>query len=209
MIWYQYLSLGALAVFLIAMLWHFIRLIKEGKPKDLSTKSGNLPKAEVYAYTIAMMPNHKESAYLHLPSFTAGIFFHIGIFLSILLFFLFFFISPTLFPQWLQMVLALCIGICGLCGFGLFIKRMIVKKMRELSHLDDFLSNFFTTLFQFFTAIYLIAGSFAPIYYILVTILLLYIPMGKLKHMLYFFAARFHLGYFYGWRNSWPPQKNY
>ena len=31
--------------------------------------------------------------------------------------------------------------------------------------------------------------------------------VGKLKHVVYFFAARYHLGFFYGWRNVWPPHK--
>jgi hypothetical protein len=29
-------------------------------------------------------------------------------------------------------------------------------------------------------------------------------PLGKLRHVVYYFAARYHLGFFYGWRNVWP-----
>jgi hypothetical protein len=36
---------------------------------------------------------------------------------------------------------------------------------------------------------------------------MLYIPAGKLRHTVYFFAARYHLGYFFGWRGVWPPGK--
>jgi len=44
-------------------------------------------------------------------------------------------------------------------------------------------------------------------YNITATILFLYLPFGKLKHVVYYFAARYHLGFFYGWRNTWPPRK--
>ncbi|MBP5412833.1 MAG: hypothetical protein J6Y47_06245 [Bacteroidales bacterium] len=207
MYWYQYLSLAALVLFAAVMLWHFLRLIREGNPKDFSKKTGNLAKAEAYAYTTAMMPNHKETAYLHIPTFTAGALFHLGTFLSILLFVVFFFISPDLFPLWLVYVLNACLLISASCGIGLLIKRIVVKKMRNLSHLDDYLSNFLTTLFQLFTIIYLMLPHvFASVYYIEVSILLLYMPVGKLRHVLYFFAARYHLGRFYGWRNVWPPK---
>lgn len=206
--WYQYLSLGALVVFAAVMLWHFFRLIRLGNPKDYSQKSGNVAKAEAYAYTGAMLPTNKETAYLHIPTFAAGAIFHIGTFISILLFILFFFIQPAVFPIILSRLLALCILVCAACGFGLFIKRMVVRKMRNLSHVDDYLSNFLTTLFQLFTVLYLLLGFImAPAYYIMVTVLLLYMPVGKLRHVLYFFAARYHLGLFYGWRNVWPPKK--
>lgn len=208
MIWYQYLSLACLIVCFVACLWHFIRLIRLGKPKDLSKKSGNIAKAEIYSYTGAMMPNKKESAYLHIPSFTLGIFFHIGTLIGILLFILSFFFIPEVVPCWLTTILSIILLVGAISGLSLLIKRIIVKKMRELSNADDFLSNFLTTLFQAISLIYLVIGSnFATPYYLVVSLLLLYIPVGKLRHVIYFFAARYHLGFFYGWRNSWPPQK--
>jgi hypothetical protein len=44
-------------------------------------------------------------------------------------------------------------------------------------------------------------------YYLTYSLLMLYIPIGKLRHTVYFFAARYHLGYFFGWRGVWPPAK--
>ena len=211
--WYHYMALGCLAACIFACLWHFFRLVRLGKPKDLSQKSGNIAKAEAYSYTMAMLPNQKESAYLHIPTFTAGIFFHVGISISLVLFIFFFFADTELFRQWLAlailmllMLLMLLLGV--LSGFILFLKRMFSPKMRVLSTLDDFLSNFLTTLFQLATGFYLIFGDlFAVYYYMSASILLLYLPVGKLRHAIYFFAARYQLGFFYGWRNSWPPKK--
>ena len=211
--WYQYLSLGCVLVCVGACLWHFFRLIRLGKPKDLSKKSGNIARAELYSYTEAMLPANKESAYLHIPTFTAGIFFHIGTFIALLLFVVFFFVDPLFFREYLVLailVLLLSLGLIAgaVCGFSLFLKRIFSKKLRELSNIDDFLSNLLTTVLQVFTALYLIFGNdFSLCYYLSASILLLYLPVGKLRHVVYFFAARYHLGFFYGWRNSWPPQK--
>lgn len=210
---YQYIALACLTICFFACLWHFIRLVRLGKPKDLSQKSGSVARAGIYSYTTAMLPNQKESAYLHIPTFTTGVLFHIGIFISLVLFVVFFFAGTELFRQWLILAILMLLMLIGLAlgalsGFILFLKRMFSKKLRALSTIDDYLSNFLTTLFQIFTGFYLIFGDmFATYYYIVASILLLYIPVGKLRHVVYFFAARYQLGFFYGWRNSWPPKK--
>ena len=214
MYWYQYMALACMGICIIACFWHFFRLIRLGKPKDLSQKSGNLAKAEIYSYTTAMLPNKKESAYLHIPTFTAGMLFHIGTFVSLLLFVLFLFVDLDFFREYLPLAVLLLLLLVGLvvsslCGFGLLLKRIFSNKLRALSSLDDYLSSFLTILFQVFTGFYLVFGDFAAIpYYISASILLLYLPVGKLRHAVYFFAARYQLGWFYGWRNSWPPSSS-
>ncbi|MDR1459742.1 MAG: hypothetical protein LBI60_05980 [Bacteroidales bacterium] len=213
MYWYQYLSLAALFICLSVCVWHFFRLIRLGKPKDLSQKSGSVIRAEAYSYTLAMLPAQKESAYLHVPTYIAGILFHIGTFISLFLFFVFFFVNPLLFREWLILAIAvilisLFLIISAACGLFLFFKRLFLKKIRTLSTLDDYLSNLLTTSLQLVTMFYLMFPNVvAIIYYLLTSILLLYLPVGKLRHVVYFFAARYQLGFFYGWRNSWPPKK--
>ncbi|MDR0364253.1 MAG: hypothetical protein LBH92_04465 [Bacteroidales bacterium] len=167
-----------------------------------------MTRAEIYSYTLAMMPNNKESAYLHIPAFTSGIFLHIGTFLSIALFVVFFFVDPKIFPEWLTWTCVVILLVSAISGLSLLIKRMVSGKLRDLSNVDDFISNLLTTLFHIVTIFYLIFAYQAAIYYYIeVSLLLLYLPVGKLRHVIYFFAARYHLGFFYGWRNTWPPQK--
>ena len=206
--WYHWLSLGAVAVCAIVLFAHFIRLIRLGKPKDFSQKSGNVSQAIAYSATKAMV-DHKESAFLHLPTYFAGIVYHIGTFVSLLLF-VFFLINTALnlvLPSWLGWILMLGLCISTLCGFSLFVKRIVLKKMRNLSHADDYISNLLVTVFHLMTAYMLFCTCVEMYYYLLVSILLLYMTVGKLKHVVYFFAARYHLGFFYGWRNVWPPKK--
>ena len=83
-----------------------------------------------------------------------------------------------------------------------------------MSNPDDYISNILVTLFQMMTILVLITPALIPsyrhtvlqFYYIITALLLLYGPAGKLRHTVYFFAARYHLGHFYGWRGVWPPR---
>lgn len=204
-------SICALAFCFALLICHFVRLVRLGKPKDMSVKSGDVGKGIAYANTIAMMPNQKESAYMHLPTYAAGIAFHCGTFLSFLLYILSLFNLNAYYPEWLSLVLALCLCVSVLCGLMMLVKRLVNANLRALANPDDYLSNFFTTLFQCATVIYLLfascCGATEIIYYVCCSILFVYMPFSKLKHLLYYFSARYHLGFFYGWRNVWPPKR--
>ncbi len=209
MYWYQWISLAALIYCTLVFSCRCIRLLKMGVPKDLSQKSGNVGKAVIYSYTAAMSPGNKESAYLHPLTFAAGIFFHIGTFLSIITFL--WFIIDSLFlntplPGTVSQIISIILMVTALNGFSIFIKRAVKKELREMSGFDDYFSNGITTLVQLFTALYLLFPDFAAIYYVSAAIFFLWMPSGKTKHLLYFFFARYHLGFFYGWRGTWPPK---
>lgn len=202
--WYLGLTYFSLAVCLFSCVYHAIKLISLGKPMDYSQKMGNLNAATRYSFTGAMSPLKKESAYLHLPTYTAGLLYHIGTFLSIFLFILFLF---KVEPQgWLRLAIIGILAVTGLSGLGILIKRIAKKELRVLSNPDDYISNLLVTIFQLVTALVLYNGLYFPAYFVMSSILLLYLPLGKLKHTIYFFAARYHLGFFYGWRGVWPPK---
>lgn len=209
----QYLAIAALLVCICSLLAYFVRLVKLGKPKDLSEKSGDTGKGILYANTVAMMPNQKESAYLHIPSYATGMLFHIGTFSSILIFLLSFF---PFFNNWISgtdrihLAVALIVAVTCLNGYTLLLKRAFSKDLRPLSNPDDYISNALTSTFQLMTCLYLClptVHSVVTIYYIVTIILLLYLPLGKLRHLVFYFAARYHLGFFYGWRNVWPNKE--
>lgn len=213
LLWYQWMALAALGICLTACLLHFIRLIRMGKPVDYSRPAGKTGAAIRWAFTGAMSPARKESAFLHLPTYTAGLFYHMGTFLSLILFF---FILSGLEPSgWLAIAIMAFLCISSFSGFAILVKRTVKKELRSLSNPDDFISNILVTFIQFLTIAALLSHTvlqsyrpiIQPIYYLIFTLLMLYIPVGKLRHTVYFFAARYHLGYFFGWRGVWPPGK--
>jgi len=203
--WFQWLSLIALVVCLGILFYHIIRLIQLGSPEDYAAPAGSIRDGIKYSITGAMNPKKKESAYLHLPTYTAGLIYHAGTFLTILIFLLSFFVRN--FPDLLRYFMMGFLLLSGISGMGILIKRASKRIMRRLSNIDDYLSNLLVTIFQIATILYLgIEGPDAFFYYLAATLLLFYIPVGKLKHMIYFFAARYHLGWFYGSRGTWPPK---
>lgn len=202
--WYQWLAIIGLGVCLLSCIYHFYRIISLGNPPEYARKTGHIGKAVRYSFTGAMSPKVKESAYMHMPTYLAGIIYHIGTFLAIFIFIL------ALFGIWISgLVMYIAAGILvlsALSGFGILVKRISKKELSSLSNPDDYISNILVNAFQVFTALAMIDAGFIPAYFISSSILLLYFPLGKLKHAVYFFAARYHLGYFYGWRNVWPPR---
>lgn len=205
MIWYKFISIIALIFCFVTCTFHFVRLLKLGSPKEFSRIKGDISKAVRFSMTGAMNPSKKESAFLHLPTYTAGVIYHLGTFLSILLFFLILIDVPVSKP--LNLFLSLFLFLTTTCGIGIFIKRVVQRKLRSLSNPDDYISNGLVTLFQLLSAIILISSDIKMLYFLGSSILLFYLPAGKLKHAVYFFAARYHLGFFYGSRDVWPPKK--
>lgn len=220
MAWYFWMALAALLICVVQFIIKFIRLVKLGAPKDLSQPKGKVSDGIRYSITVAMLPQNKESAYLHLPTYIAGILYHIGTFFSLSLFVwisvafaIRFYASNDIidnYPEYLY--IGHCIAACLLfttaaCGFSILIKRLVRKELRFFSLFDDYFSNLITTLMQLATAIFLLYPQTVIWYCVVMTLVFLWMPAGKTKHVLYFFAARYHLGFFYGRRGVWPPEK--
>jgi hypothetical protein len=205
MYWYHWITLGSLGFCLINSSVYFLRLIRLGKPRDFSSPAGIVATSIQYSFIGAMNPLKKESAFLHLPTYIAGIIYHLGTFLSIVLFFLI--CADVNFPDILIFPINSFLLLSFACGTGMLIKRMVKKGLCDLSSPDDYISNLLVTIFQLMTGFVLGWHRLYPFYFLLSSLLLIYFPLGKLKHTIYFFAARYHLGFFYGWRGIWPPKK--
>ncbi|MBE0646171.1 MAG: hypothetical protein IH596_00135 [Bacteroidales bacterium] len=203
MTWYEWITLCSLGIFLGTSLFYALRLIRLGKPVDKAPASGSVAPAVRYSMSGAMNPAKKESAYLHLPTYGAGILYHLGTFLSLLLFFFIWMQLP--FSRMPVLILSGFLVLSSSCGIGILIKRGWKNELRALSNPDDYISNILVTLFQVGTFLALSIPELLPFYFLETSILFLYFPLSKLKHVIYFFAARYHLGFFFGRRGVWPP----
>lgn len=200
---FHWILLTGFTVCFIACMYLFLRVMLASKIKQNSRQLGNPFPAIVYSFTGAMSPVKKETAFLHLPTYTAGILFHSGTFVSFLLLGFLFFGVPLRYSTIFSGFLA----VTSISGFSILIKRIWLKKMRTLSNPDDYISNILVSLFHALVALTLIRGNLQPCLFIYCTFLLLYIPLGKLRHTVFFFTSRFHLGIFYGWRGVWPAKR--
>jgi hypothetical protein len=210
----QYLAIAAAAICLCSLFAFFLKIVRLGKPNDLSEKSGDTKQGVIYSNTTAMMPQNKESAYLHWPAYASGILFHIGTLVVLLVFVLSFF---PFFNRWISgpdkihCIIPCLLAVTAVCGYTLLLRRAFSADLKPLSNPDDYISNALVSTFQLMTMLYLLmpaSKSVVTVYYVVAILLFLYMPLGKLRHVVYYFAARYHLGFFYGWRNVWPKREN-
>ncbi|HEX7554211.1 MAG TPA: hypothetical protein VF378_11710, partial [Geothrix sp.] len=104
-------------------------------------------------------------------------------------------------PSLLRVPLQFLLGLGVLAGLGLLLKRLLLPELRGLSHPDDFVSNGLATVFVALA----LAGP-TKAWLLSATLLLVYVPLGKLRHCLFFFVARRHLGAFFGRRGVFPTE---
>lgn len=157
------------------------------------------PKAGIrYAFTGAMAPQAKESVREHLPSYLAGLAFHGGLLTALIL------LVTTLAGASLARPLAglarglLVAGLLG--GLALLLKRALKSELRGLSHPDDYLSNLLATAF-----VALAWTGPTRLWLLSAILLLVYLPLGKIRHCFFFFSARASFGAFFGRRGVFPP----
>ncbi len=202
---YHWFVLLGFFVFSANFLFQLFSLLNLKKYHDPSTARGSALIGIIYSFTSGMSPFKKESAYLHLPTYFAGITFHLGTFLSFVFLFFHFF-NYQFKPPYVEMF-GIFLVITALGGFSILIKRIVSKKLKKMSHPDDYASNLFVTTFQVLSIASLFFSNAVPYLFIFATILFLYLPFSKLRHSLYFFTSRIQVGSFLGKRGVWSSKE--
>lgn len=175
------------------------------KPLYAKSRQGGI-RGIIYAFGRGMMPWEKESAAKHLPTYIAGIVYHIGIFAS--LFYLFALVFSLESSKTLVFLLRLCFIPALLSGFALLGKRILFPIMKKISCPDDFFANVAVDIFLLLALVHTYAPSIAPFLFLLATVMFLYIPIGKIRHCFFFFYTKILYGLFYGRRGILPPKTN-
>jgi hypothetical protein len=145
-----------------------------------------------------MMPWAKESTRYHWAAYLRGIGFHLGIFFGLPLLVA----SPWwgLLPRVVQLGLGAALGFGALLGAAGVVMRMREPILRAVSTADDYAAIVVVSAFLALEGAALVTPSRMPAMYLATGILLAYIPLGKIRHCLYFFFARAFFGRFVGRR---------
>ena len=200
---YRLLISGLICTVAGIFLW--LQILSAAGTRDPSEAKGKALPAVLYSLTAAMSPLKKESARRHLFTYFAGIFFHVGVFLSFFWLILQFF-DVSLIPM-IATASAVVIFLAAVCGAVILVKRMISPKMRYFSNPDDYFSNLIVTGFLVLMGFSLLLDGLQSVLFIYAGVVLLYIPLGKLRHAIYFVFTRTYLGLFYGKRGVWPKSR--
>jgi hypothetical protein len=199
----QILALFGLAVGTYGIYRAYLKTIKRPLPADRSPVKGSPTHGITYAFTAGMMPWSKESTRIHMLAYLRGIGFHIGIFTALGVFL----ISPfwAFLPGFLTTIVVLTRG--AVLGAAGGIMRIAEHNLRGLSVPDDHFAVWLVTIFIASSALAMWSTSFLVPFYIITAVTLIYMPLGKIRHCLYFFFSRIFYGKFFGRRAVFPHPK--
>ena len=155
-----------------------------------------------YAFTTAFLPWAKESASGHPASYLAGIGYHAGIF--VMLACLALSVTPLQAPPLLANALAIVFGVALAAGLGLLVKRLVQVALRAISVPDDFVANLLVDAALATALAAALVPSARFVFQLTGAGLLLYAPLGKLRHMLFLLTSRRLWGAYYGRRGVLP-----
>jgi hypothetical protein len=187
------LILGLLGISL-----RFNEIMNRPYKRDLARAQGSRWRGALYAFTLGMAPWEKESGRLHWVAYIRGVLFHVGIFVALAALLA----SPWLdrLPEWVIWVAATVTGLGAVAGFGGVAMRWLDKNERALSVPDDYFSVIIASVFVLLAFVALIWLGSLWLFYLVSAVMLIYIPLSKIRHCVYFFYAKFFFGESYGRR---------
>jgi hypothetical protein len=155
-----------------------------------------------YAFTTAFLPWAKESARQHLASYLAGIVFHLGLFAGLARLALS--LWPGAWPACLDAGFAVVLAAALVCGLGLLVKRHRDATLRAVSTPEDSAANLLVNVFLAAGCATALRPALLPGFQLVGAALLLYAPLGKLRHMLFLLTSRRYWGVYFGRRGIRP-----
>lgn len=172
------------------------------RPVDKAKPKGNLQSGVLYAYTLGMAPWSKESTRRHAIAYLRGVAFHVGIFLGLFLLVA----SPWLgaAPQMVRELLGIGIAMGALSGFAGLVSRSVEPNLKALSTRDDYFAISIVSLFLASEALWLFLPQAQVFFYLVSAAMLVYAPLGKIRHCIYFAYSRLFYGKFIGSRAVLP-----
>jgi hypothetical protein len=191
--------LAAWAVAALVAQWMQTRAF--GRRRYRSEPAASAGRGVAYAFGPGMSPAAKESGREHPGVWLAGVAYHAGIAAAVA-------------------VLALCllrinvarpslrvVAIAGMiAGTALLLRRLRGRHLRALSGPDDYIANGLTTIVVALAAARTLSPAAEPAFLGAAMALLFYLPLGKIRHCVFFFAARYHSSVLFGRRGTFPPR---
>ncbi len=198
----ELLALVGLLAAIYGITRRYVETKRRALPADRSPLKGNPAQGVSYAFTTGMMPWAKESTRIHAIAYLRGIGFHVGIFAALAALI----ISPAwgLLPGWLATLLAIVISLGAVLGAAGGVMRIAEHNLRGLSTVDDHFAVWIVTLFMALAALAIWNPALLVAFYLVSAVMLIYLPLGKIRHCLYFFFSRTFFGKFFGRRGVLP-----
>lgn len=198
----QFVALAGLMVAVVGLAMRWEETAGRPVPVDRAPVRGDPARGMLYAFTLGMAPWTKESTRIHAAAYLRGVGFHVAIFAGL--------IVTAGMPFWAAIpsavrgVAAVVLGIGALLGVAGSVMRLREPHLRALSTADDHVSIWLVTAFLVAAVLALWQARFAPLLYLSAGAMLAYIPLGKIRHCMYFFFTKGSFGRFAGRRGVLP-----
>ena len=202
MSWSQWIFIGCVGAWAVEAIYILRQAAAGLCAPDYTIAKGTVGPAVFYSLTGALAPWKKESAKRNLISYGVGITFHTGIFTSFL--WLAVRLARVNMPGLMIKGAGIFLAVTTLCGLVLLFKRLSNEVMRKLSYSDDYFSNIMVTILLALAAGDMWNQELESVLFVYAGLVFLYMPLGKLRHAIYFCLTRIYLGLFYGRRGVWP-----
>jgi hypothetical protein len=187
----------AVALLLAQLMFWCVR-----RRRNFSRPSGNSFQGILYNFTTGMLPEHKESLRLHPVKFCLGLIMHLGALAAIAK--ALWLLAVPGATIWLPAATVPALSLAAACGIVLFISRLQTPHLRVMSSPDDYLAVLATILISAAAALQEAAIVPTAVYLMFSAALFFYLPLGKLRHVLFFFVARAEYGGRLGFRGVYP-----
>ncbi len=194
----QLLAFIALVFALVAFAWRWRWTERRPFAVDRAPAKGSPSRGVFYAFTFGMAPWAKESTRRHMLAYLRGVGFHVGIFAGLAALFT----SPwwSSVPEIIRWLFAAVIGLGAILGFAGEIMRHAEHNLRALSTPDDHAAVLLVSIFLATASLALLNAAWLPAMYVASALMLVYAPLGKIRHCIYFFFSRRFFGLFVGRR---------
>ncbi len=187
----------ALGWFVLLLFLRTAVVLRRGYRLELGAPKGDPRRGILYSLTFSMLPWKKDSTRRHPWTYAAGMGMHLGVFLTVL------FALGRRFaswPEWSLPLFGLAAAIGLLSTLGLCVKRGTRGYMRAISTADDFLANLLIQLYLLGGLLAVLLPTADAFWRLTAILLLIYVPLGKVYHMLLFFVSRALFGLQFGRR---------
>lgn len=198
--------LAAVAVMAVSLAVQWRTVARLPAPGELAAQRGRAGAGVRYAFTTAFLPWAKESGRRHPFGYATGVVLHMAAVLALGLA-LWSVGQPLPAAAWAGGSVVAVLGLGCVAGLGLLVRRVVSARLRALSVGDDYLSAATVTAVVAAALGAVIAAVPVQVLHVSAAVLALYVPLGKLRHMVFLAPSRVYWGRNLGRRGVLPPPR--
>jgi hypothetical protein len=199
------IAAAAALVWAAAVLLFQLRRVWRRGRVDYSAPAGSPARGVLYNFTAAMTPAHKETLRLHPFAFAVGLIMHFGVALAAAAAVIAA-ARPGAAPLGAAPGAAVLAAAAAAAAF-LTARRLASKKLRAISAPDDYVGALATAGFLAAAALRELSLVPAAGFLFVVAAFAFYLPLGKLRHVLFCPLARWEYGWRLGRRGVYPARR--